>query len=154
MRIATLLNRTLALILMFLMLSPVFGQRVEYNFPDAWGNNGFNLTRHDNSGVRVVHSITHLSLFDFETDGNVLKAIEMEGVILPGQEGAPSLPGNGRYIAIPQGASATLKVNAVRKEIVKNIDLLPSSNIPVASDDSPLRYEKDMSIYGLNAFSS
>jgi len=152
MRIATLLNRTLALVLMLLMLSPVFGQRIEYNFPDAWGNNGFNLTRHDNSGVRVVHSITHLSLFDFETDGNLMKSIEMEGVTLPGQEGAPDLPGNGRYIAIPQGASATLKVNAVRKEIVENIDLLPSSNIPIASDDSPLRYEKDMSIYGRNAF--
>ncbi len=152
MRIAIFLKRTLTILLLILIWASVYSQRNEYNFPDAWGNNGFNLTRHDNSGVRVVHSITHLSLFDFETDGNVMKSIEMEGVILPGQEGAPDLPGNGRYIAIPQGASATLKVNAVRKEIVENIDLLPSSNIPVASDDSPLRYEKDMSIYGRNAF--
>ncbi len=152
MRIATFFRNSMALIFLLLMLTPTFGQRIDYSFPDAWGNNGFNLSRQDNSGVRVIHSLSHVSLFDFEVEGNVMKMIDMEGIVLPNEQGAPNLPGFGRYVAIPKGSTASLKVNAYRKQVVENVDMLPASNIPVASDDAPLKYEKDLTIYNRNAF--
>jgi hypothetical protein len=152
MRIATVLHKTFIALFVLVMLSPAFGQRTEFNFPDAWGNNGYNLVRNDNAGVRVIHSIPQLAIYDQVEDGTTWQMVEMEGVFLPNNEGAPNLPGNGRYIAIPQGATATLRINSVRQQVLENIDFLPASQIPLANDDSPLVHVKDMSIYGRDEF--
>jgi hypothetical protein len=152
MRITTKLRTIMASLFVLLMLSPAFGQRIELNFPDAWGENGYNLVRHDNSGVRVIHSIPQLAIEELDEDGTTWQMIDMEGIYLPNNEGAPNLPGNGRYIAIPQGATATLRVHAVRQQIVENVDFLPAPQIPLANDDSPLRHEMDMTIYSQDAF--
>ncbi len=152
MRIANALRKMLVVLIVLLATSPAFSQRIELSFPDVSGNNGFNLTQQDQTGVRIIHSLPRIALFDHEVDGIPMKMIEMESLFLPNNEGAPNLPGNGRYIAVPQGATATLKVNSVRKEVIENIDFLPAPNIPLTDDDAPLRYVKDMSIYGVNAF--
>lgn len=152
MSIATLLRKALVTLLLCVFILPAFGQRMEFSYPDAWGNDGFNLKRQDQTGVKVIHSITKLALYEEDVDGTPMKMVEMPGISLPNNEGSPNLPGNGRYIAIPQGAAASLRINSVRKEIVENIDFLPASQIPLANDDSPLRHVKDMNIYGKNEF--
>jgi hypothetical protein len=152
MKSKSLRYQTLIALFVLLAVSPAFGQRIEFNFPDAWGNEGYNLHRQDHSGVRVIHSINQLSLYDFEVDDATWKMIDMQGILLPNDEGSPNLPGNGRFIAIPQGATATLNINAVRSQVVQNVDFLPAPNIPLANDDSPLRFEKNMEIYGQDAF--
>ncbi len=144
--------RWLAVFFSLLLMLPAFAQRLEFNYPDAWGENGFNLVRQHQAGVRVIHSIPRLVLNDIDVDGTPMKMIEVFGSFIPNEEGAPDLPGNGRFIAIPQGAMATLKINAVRREIFENIDFLPASQIPLADDDSPLHHVKDMSIYGKDEF--
>ncbi len=130
----------------------VTGQRIELNFPDVSFKPGFNLVDQDEYRVRVIHSIPHLSLNDVEVDGVQMKMPEMEGIFLPTDEGAPNLPGHGRYIALPQGATANLKLHAIRKKVVDNIDIVPSPNIPLADDDAPLKYQKDKDIYHRDAF--
>ncbi len=67
-------------------------------------------------------------------------------------EGAPNLPGNGRYIAIPQGSEAILTINSVRTELIQNVDLAPSPRIPFETEDGPLEYKKNLEIYSNNAF--
>ncbi|MBE0434074.1 hypothetical protein IBX73_11505, partial [candidate division WOR-3 bacterium] len=39
-----------------------------------------------------------------------------------------------------------------RTEVYQDIEILPAPNIPFEHDDTPLRYEKDMTIYGRNAY--
>jgi len=152
MRISTLRNRFLLTVFALLLAYPVFAQRVEMNFPDARGNLGYNLTQQNPAGVRVIHSIPQLALDDVIVNGTPLKMIELSGLYLPNNEGAPDLPGDGRYIALPQGATPSLKINSVRKEIVENIDFLPAPRIPLANEDTPPEYVKDMEIYSKDAF--
>ncbi|HHN48003.1 MAG TPA: T9SS type A sorting domain-containing protein [Bacteroidales bacterium] len=152
MNTITKIFKTAMVLLALCFVMPVSGQRIEFNYPDAWGNSGYNLVRQDHSGVRVIHSIPQLAIFDYEVDEVRWQMIDMEGISLPNDEGSPNLPGNGRYIAIPQGATATLNINAVRTQVVQNVDLLPAPNIPLTNDDSPLRFEKNMEIYGQDAF--
>ena len=78
--------------------------------------------------------------------------IAMPGVMLPNDEGAPDLPGQGRYIAIPSGATARLNVIRMQTETFSDVSLAPAPRIPFEDDDSPLHYEKNMAIYGKDAF--
>ncbi len=144
--------RLLATLLAVLFIIPASAQRMDFEFQDARGQAGFNLSQASPSGISAYHTIPGLSLYDFEVEDESFKMIDMAGVFLPNNEGAPNLPGNGRFIALPKGAQAQLTVHSVKKKVVKNVDLLPAPNIPMANEDEPLRYEKDMTIYGRDAW--
>lgn len=81
-----------------------------------------------------------------------MQSYGIPGIFLPNQKGAPNLAGTGRYIAIPQGAYAKITIVDARTEIYESIEVAPAPNIPLGNDDSPLRYSKDMSIYGGNEY--
>ena len=81
-----------------------------------------------------------------------MKVINMPGVFLPNDEGAPNLPGVGKYVAVPVGASARLNIISMRTETYSGIEIAPAPRIPFENDDSPLHYEKNMAIYGQDAF--
>ena len=121
-------------------------------FNDSWGNAGFNLINTDASGAEIVFSITQMSIEDFVVDNSTLQMVYIPGVILPNNAGAPNLPGESRYIAIPEGASANVKIVDFRTEVYQDIDLVPASPIQLDTDDSPAVYEKDDIIYSQNAY--
>ncbi len=125
-------------------------QSVQYK--DAWGEAGFNLASQDGAGVEVVFSIEDLSIIDQEIDGRVMQFIQIPGIYLPRDAGAPNLPGTGRYIALPQGATATVTITAERTEVFKNLDIAPAPPIPLDTDNSPPVFEKDAAIYGRDAY--
>ncbi len=142
----------LCTLLAALLTTSVYSQDISLNFPDARGAHGFNIVDQNQEGIRVVHAIPSLGLNDFVVEGQSLKMIDMPGVFLPNNEGAPNLPGNGRYVAVPNGAAPLLIVHQARKEIIENIDFLPAPNIPMANEDEPLIYDKDLAIYDKDAF--
>lgn len=144
--------RLLATLLAVLFIIPASAQRMDFEFQDARGQAGFNLSQESLSGISVFHTVPKLSLYDFEVENESFKMIDMAGVFLPNNEGAPNLPGNGRFVALPKGARAQLTVHSVKKKVLQNIDLMPAPNIPMANEDEPLRYEKDMAIYGKDAW--
>ncbi|MBE0662394.1 MAG: hypothetical protein IH597_07995, partial [Bacteroidales bacterium] len=152
MRSFTSCKSLLLALFAMLLAFPVLAQRIEMSFNDTWGNQGYNLTRQDQTGVRVIHSIKNLAINDLEVDGVQMHTIELAGVYLPNNAGAPDLPGDGRFIAIPNGSTASLRINSVRKEVLENIDFLPASPIPMADEDTPAEYVKNMEIYSKNAF--
>jgi hypothetical protein len=139
-------------VLTMLLAGTAFSQNVSLNFPDARGGHGFHIADRNQAGLRIVHAVPNLVLNDFAVEGQRLKMVDMPGVFLPNTEGAPNLPGNGRYVAVPKGTTPTLIVHQTRKEIIENIDFLPAPNIPMANEDEPLVYIKDASIYEKNAF--
>jgi len=140
----------ISFLLLVVALNTMHAQK--YVFEDAWSNAGFTLSQSGTSGLEITFSLDEFSLTDFDLKGEAMKEIQIMGSFLPNNEDAPNLPGNGRYIAIPNGAVASFKVTAQRTETYKNVNIAPSPRIPKATDDGPLHYEKNMKIYSRDAF--
>ncbi|MBD3168035.1 MAG: hypothetical protein GF307_01035, partial [candidate division Zixibacteria bacterium] len=103
-------------------------------FDNPWGDPGFNLTSQGMSGVEVVFSIENLMITEIEVDGIPMKNVQIPGAFLPNNAGAPNLPGDGRGIAIPRGATATLTILDSETEVIDNIEIAPAPPIPLETD--------------------
>ena len=114
--------------------------------PDLIWN--FNLTE----GVEVVFSVNELLLEEQLINGEMLKTIQLSGIFLPNDEGAPNLPGTGRYVAMPQGANASYQIVSFRTEKYDNIDIAPAPRIPWENEDGPLEYQKNLTIYSADTY--
>jgi hypothetical protein len=122
-------------------------------FENSWGENPlFNVVYEDQDGVEIVFSIHEMLIEENIIDKTHMKTFGIPGVFIPNEEGAPNLAGTGRFIAIPQGSQAQLTILGSRTQTYFNVDITPAPNIPLDSDYSPLRYEKNMAIYGHNAY--
>jgi uncharacterized repeat protein (TIGR01451 family) len=139
-----------SLVLVSLLVFSGFGKT--YNYTNLWGDPGYNLISSDAGGVEVVYSLEEFMIEDVDIKGQTMQAVILPGNILPNNPGAPNLPGLGRYIAIPEGATAKLTVLGYRSETIPGLDVMPAFPIPLDTDNSPLVLEKDPNIYNLNAF--
>ncbi|MCF8365735.1 MAG: T9SS type A sorting domain-containing protein [Bacteroidales bacterium] len=126
-------------------------QAQDYNYGDAWGKAGFTLQKQTRSNVQINYSIDKFSLANTPINDEPMQSIILDGNILPNNEGAPNLPGSSRYVAIPEGAKATLNVLDYRMETIQDVNLAPAPRIPLDTDKSPLHYEKGV-IYNENSF--
>jgi PKD repeat protein len=151
MKFSSLFRRTSAFfaVSLFILFS---ANANEIKYADSWAGQGFNLVEAEQSNVRVIHSLNSFSFGNVVINGEEMTVVNMPGVFLPNDEGAPNIPGEGRYIAMPSGAEARLNIVNMRAETFSNIEVAPSPRIPFEDDDSPLHYEKNMAIYGQNAF--
>ncbi|MCX7785298.1 MAG: C25 family cysteine peptidase [candidate division WOR-3 bacterium] len=138
----------------FLIFSSVVSATSEVvNFSDNLGKNHlFNIISTSDAGVEIIFSMLRMVVEEIEVDGMPMKTYGVPGIFLPNDEGAPSLQGTGRYIAIPQGATAKATIIETRKEVYHNIEVAPAPKIPLETDTSPLRYVKNMEIYGKNEY--
>ena len=144
--------RSFSALLFVCLLFAFNGKAQKINYPDSWSHQGFNLTSSENTGVRLIHSVNDFSFSTATINGEEMTLVHMPGNILPNEEGAPNLPGEGRYIAIPNGAIANLKITNMRVETFYDVDIAPSPRIPFENDNSPVHYEKNMQVYSQNAF--
>ncbi|GAB4337463.1 MAG: hypothetical protein Kow0037_20260 [Calditrichia bacterium] len=142
----------LVILLTLLLLGLGFAEDAVVQYPDAWGNPGMSLMRQGVDGVEVNFSIDKFYLQGLTLDGKEMVEVHLPGVFLPNETGAPNLPSVSRYIAIPQGAKAIVNVVASRKEVLDNLEIAPAPRIPLETEDGPLEYSKNMSIYSQNAF--
>jgi len=149
MRKNTFVMLSVFIFLLFVSQS-VFSETIR--FQGNWGNPGVSLISSSNQGVEIVYSLQEMSLDKMTLEGEEMYNISIPGVWLPNDEGAPNLPGLGKYVAFPQGATVELQVVSVRKEVYENIEIAPAPNIPLDIDDSPLVYKKDSNIYTNNAY--
>ncbi len=137
-------------LLLLLITTSAFAEVI--TFEDNWGEAGFNLVNQDVSGVEIVFSIPELTIIDQQIDGETMQFVQIPGVYLPNNAGAPDLPGAGRYVAIPQGAAVNFQIIATQTEIYQNLNIIPAPPIPLETDDSPLVYVKDSDIYSVDAY--
>jgi len=136
-----------------LILAVTFGtQAQQYNYSDSWGKAGFNLVASESSAIEVVYSVPMFQLEDQIINGEMMKNIMLPGNFLFNDAGAPNLPGNGRYIAIPQGSTPSIRIISQRTEVFQNVEIQPAPVIPTDNDDNPLVFTKNMDIYGKDAF--
>jgi hypothetical protein len=144
--------RNLLLLASFCMLlfSPVFSQQFSYN--DQYTNKGFEVIQSSSDHVRILYSIDTWNLSDIAVNREILKRVELPGHFLPNDEGMPDLPGSGRYIAVPQGASASISVLRMQTETMENIDIAPAPRIPKTTENGPLFYQKNSTVYNSDSF--
>ena len=130
--------------------SLVFSDTIKYN--DSWGAQGFNLSKSSLSGVSVTFSVNEFEMAKAMINNEMLTTVQLSGVFLQNDEGAPNLPGSSRYIAIPQGATAKYVISDMKKEVYQNIEMAPAPKIPWDSEKTPMEYKRNSEIYLKDAF--
>ncbi len=147
---------TLSLLASGLALATVFtGTNTyaqKYVYPDSWGKQGFTLVKETPDGVVIQFSIKDFSITDDIINGEEMKTVQLPGALLQNNEGAPNLPGRGKYIALPQGATAKIARLETRTLSFQGLNISPAPKLPLVTDLPPLHFEKDMAIFGKNAF--
>jgi hypothetical protein len=142
-----------ALIMAVLLFFAIhLAQAQEVTYSDSWNKAGFNLKQQARGGVTIGYSVKEFKLVAADIDGQSMQSLELPGYWLPNDEGAPNLPGGGRYIAIPQGATPVLRILSQRTETFKNVDIAPAPRIPLDTDKGPLKYRANSNIYSMDTF--
>jgi hypothetical protein len=145
----------LPVILSFLILTTMLGSVAmaqTTRYADSWGDPGLTLSRQNSASLELNYSMNQWVLGNVEVDGKSLRTVELPGVFLPNETGAPNLPGMGQYIAVPEGAEVSIRVLDYRTELVTDIDLAPAPRIPLDTEDGPLDYPRNAEIFGTNAY--
>lgn len=115
---------------------------------------GYRILQQSNKAITIDYSISQLTAENRLIDGNIKQNISLSGVFLPNEAGAPDLPSSLQYIAIPQGAKATLKIISADTEIIKDLDIAPAPVIPLDKIESigePMIYKMNDAIYSRDA---
>ncbi len=140
------------LLALILTMGSVFSFATEYRYSDSWGTQGLSTKRQSSDGISLNFSMQHFAFEDREVNGSIMKAISFSESLLPNLEGNPDLPGFGRYIAIPQGATPVLEIVSMRTERFTNIEIAPAPRIPLDTETGPLEYSKNPQIYNKDAY--
>jgi len=128
----------------------LFSYTLTYNTGE--GHQGFNLVSQGKSGVEIEYLLKRVEIREVVRDGERMMEIEVPGIYLPNDEGKPNLPGDGRMIAIPNGARPYVEVISYDKEVIKGIEVEPAPRIPFEVEDEPLKYVRDEVVYSRDAY--
>ena len=148
----TSIQKPLAILAIFLLAINLNSFAQKQSFNDSWANAGFNLDKADTRGLEITYSVEEFTFTDFDLKGEAMQNIQLEGSFLPNNEGAPNLPGNGQYIAVPTGADVQYTITAERVETYKNVNIAPAPRIPKVTDEGPTHYAKDSKYYQTDSF--
>jgi hypothetical protein len=144
--------RNLLLLTVFALLYSFVSYSQQYYYSDNYTDQGFEVLQSTPEKIRMESSVNSWNLSDISINREIVQKIELPGHFLPNDEGMPDLPGSGRYIAIPQGAAASLRIVRMQTETLQNIELAPAPRIPKTTENGPLFYAKNQSVYNTNAF--
>ena len=127
-----------------------FSQQRTYD--DSWEKQGFTLIEDNRSNLIINHSLSEVYFDPVQIDNEEYTSISVPGIFLPNDEGAPNLPGTGRYIAVPQGAEVSFRIIASRSETMAGQLIAPAPRIPLDTEEGPLFYARNDEIYARDVF--
>ena len=139
-----------ALLFVIALMASTMLQAQEYRFNSE--PNGFSICNTRNNQLTIKHNLGAVTIEDAnraEVQGQV---ITLSGIYLSNVAGAPNLPSQSTYVAIPNGATASLTMVSAQTKVISNVDLIPAAVPQLDDDNSPAVYQKDMSIYSRDAF--
>lgn len=122
----------------------------EYKLNDK--PDGFSLGDRSNTTTTVVFNVSSLTLEEANHDGLRGQHIALPGIHIANEAGAPDLPSGSTFVAIPNGSTPSIKMVKAKTKTIKDIDLIPAPQPQLDDDNSPAVYEKNMEIYGHDAF--
>ena len=138
------------LLALFLLSGLSLTAQTEYKFNNK--QDGFSISSRSTTATTIVHNVSGITIENSDRKEVEGQFITLSGIHISNQAGAPDLPSGSTFVAIPNGATPTIKMVSARTKTLKNIDLIPAPQPQLDNDDSPAVYQKDMSIYGRNAF--
>ena len=145
----------LRVLLAFALLVNGFSQAQTRNFTfsNTATSEGFSIESSTRSNFQVRHSLKQMSLVSVSDNGYSGEQIEAgSGIFIPANAGEPNLPASSRFIAIPTGANVRYSIDYQSVQTVRSVDLMAASPLPFDIDDVQNTYEKDPSIYNVDAF--
>ena len=125
-------------------------QAQEYRFNGE--PNGFSISNRNSNQLTLRHNLGHVTIENADHAEVQGQVITLSGIYMPNEAGAPNLPSSSTFVAIPNGATASLKMVSSKTKVISNVDLIPAAVPQLDDDNSPAVYQKDMTIYGRNAF--
>ena len=140
---------SLALLVVALLPGIAAAERVEIT--DDVGVHGVQLQSQGQTGVELHYGMKEFSIDAVSINGEEMQSIALPGVIIPSVAGSPNLPGFGRGIAIPQGATPVLTIVSSQTMTLTGVNVAPAPVVQREDDDTPPVLEKDMAIYGTDA---
>ncbi len=144
--------RKLLLLPVLVLLSFTLAHSQHFTFTGNYTEKGFEVLQSNPQKISMAFSIREFDLTDMAVNRESLKKIDLPGHFLPNDEGMPDLPGTGHLLAIPQGSTARLRITGLQTETLQNIELAPAPRIPKTTENGPLFYAKNQSVYNTNAF--
>lgn len=145
-------NKIILLLFLMMVVGGVNAQTRSFTFNNSASKEGFSTTSRSSSGIRIRHSLKKLTLNSIVDNGYFGEQIELSGIFLPADQGKPDLPTNSCFVAIPHGSTISHNIISSQIQIINNVDLMAVSPIYADTDDTMATYEKDTSIYNVNAF--
>jgi len=151
-KITQITNRILLMVAVLFMVLSSNAQDQKFSYADSWGKEGLSIKSNKNTSISLNYSINNFAITTNLIDGEAMQNIQLTGSFLPNNAGYPDLPGNGRFIAIPQGSTPILKVVSYRTETIQNVNVAPAFEIPLEEYNNPLVFKKNIEIYSKNEF--
>jgi PKD repeat protein len=136
-------------LIILLTTSQLSAQQITYT--DALFPQGFILKQASPESVEVTFSISQFSFEDQIINGEKMTSVNLPGSFLFNEAGFPNLPGNGRIIAIPAGATAQLRIISSRVEVLHDMNILPAPRIPKETENGPPDHTRNEPAYTTDA---
>ena len=138
---------------LFLVLALLAGtllQAQEYRFNAK--ADGFSMKSKSNNTININYNVSAVTIENANREGLEGQSITLSGIHIANQAGAPDLPSNSTYVAIPNGATPSIQMTSAKTKIIENVDIIPAPIPQLDNDKSEAVYEKDMAIYSRDAF--
>ena len=124
--------------------------QTEYRFNGK--PNGFSVSGKSSSAININYNVSAVTLENSDREGLEGQTITLSGIFIPNQAGAPNLPSSSTYVAIPNGAKASIQLVSAKTKTIEDVDLIPAPVPQLDNDNSAPVYEKDMAIYSRDAY--
>ena len=143
------MKRLLILLTIFLALGIANAQETYRFRTDA--PQGLSVTNSTVSHVSLHYSIQELGIANINNDEAKGQEIILRGQFAPNAEGRPNLPVVNRYVAVPQGATVSLRFRENASTTLNDIELLPA--MPARTDlaEGPIQLRWDADIFSRDA---
>ena len=138
------------LLAMLLFVGLAMNAQTEYRFNNC--QDGFSLATRNNATTTIHHNVSAITIESSDRAEVEGQFITVSGIHIANEAGAPDLPSGSTFVAIPNGATPSIKMVSAKTRTIKDVDLIPAPKPQLDDDNSPAVYEKDMNIYSRNAF--
>ena len=94
----------------------------------------FTITTSDPNHLNIHFELNDFSIDTVRCNGELMHTLATKSIVCPNEYGLPDLPTFNRFIAIPQGAKATVEVRTMRDGCMTGIDIAPSMGSQAEND--------------------
>ena len=143
------MKRLILLLTVFLALSIVNAQETYRFSTDA--PQGLSVTSSTASHLSLHYSIQELGIANIDNEEAKGQEIILKGQFAPNAEGHPNLPVVNKFVAVPRGATVSLRFKENASTTLNDIDLLPA--MPARTDlaEGPIQLRWDADVFGRDA---